>query len=106
MQDPRSLVALLVGALVFAVLVIGLILFFSIFQHWMRAVMSGGRVTIFDILGMRIRGSPPSLLIDAYSALRARDVNVSIGKVERVYIANKGRIQTADDLADLVQGGG
>ncbi|MFO0952166.1 MAG: hypothetical protein U0835_13655 [Isosphaeraceae bacterium] len=65
--------------------------------------MSGGEVTVFDILGMRLRNNPPKLLIDAYLSLKTQGVDVSIGDVERAYIVHKARVQDSGDLVEAVR---
>ena len=52
-----SIVALLAVLFVAAV-------FALLFVPWMRAFMSGGRMDI-QLLGMRLRGTPPALIVDA-----------------------------------------
>jgi uncharacterized protein YqfA (UPF0365 family) len=84
------------------VILLGVLFAFAVFRPWLRVLLSGGKVSIFDILGMRLRGNPPSLLIDAYLALLMSNQDMSIAKVERVYIANKSRILFADDIVRFV----
>jgi uncharacterized protein YqfA (UPF0365 family) len=95
-------VFLMIGLGLFAVM---LVLFLAVARPWLRAKMTGGRVSVFDILGMQLRGSPPALLIEAYQTLLMQGVKVSIGQVERDYIANRERVATAGDLAQIVREG-
>ncbi|GIW92137.1 MAG: hypothetical protein KatS3mg110_0178 [Pirellulaceae bacterium] len=80
-----------------------LMVFGLVFPPWMRALVRGTPVSVFDIIGMRLRGSPPLLLIDAYSTLRHDDYSVTIGQVERAYLGARNRITTSDDLVELVK---
>ena len=84
------------------VLVLGLLFVVAVFRPWLRVLLSGGKVSAIEILAMRLRGNPPSLLIDAYLALLMSDSTVPIARVERIYVANKSRILFADDLVRLV----
>jgi uncharacterized protein YqfA (UPF0365 family) len=77
---------------------------------FIKASVSGASVSVANIVGMRLRGNPPSLLIDSLIALRASDVDVSMGAVERVYTANKndlrqlgGRQRRVEELSRLVR---
>jgi uncharacterized protein YqfA (UPF0365 family) len=93
---------------VFAFVAVGffallLVCFLAVARPWLRAKMTGGRASIFDIIGMRLRGSPPSLLIDAYQSLLVQGVEAGLGEVERAYIVNRGRVATADDLVQIVR---
>ena len=72
-------------------------------RPWLRALMYGTPVSVFDVLGMRLRGNPPVLLIDAYIALHRAGVSVTIRDVETVYVDNRNRISTSDSLVELVQ---
>lgn len=72
-------------------------------RPWQHAFFSGASVPLPQIIGMRLRGNPPILLIDAYILLRKADVNVQIGYVEVVYIENKNGIDSPEKLAELVK---
>jgi uncharacterized protein YqfA (UPF0365 family) len=69
---------------------------------WMRVLLTGGRASIFSIIGMRLRGSPVPLILDAYLALVQKGKSVTLAQVESAYIANRGRIFTAADLLGLM----
>ncbi len=58
---------------------------------------------VIGIVGMRLRGNPPMLLIDAFIKLRKIPVDTSIQEVEVVYIRNKTQASTSDALVKLVQ---
>ena len=97
-DQPSFILGVFVGA--------GLILTFHfimfILTPWRKALTSGAPVPLLCIVGMRLRGNPPMLLIDAYIKLRKMGVDVSIAIVEVVYITNKGKARTPDILATLV----
>jgi hypothetical protein len=69
---------------------------------WMRVFLTGGRASIVGIIGMRLRGSPVPLILDAYLALVQKGQRVTLAQVESAYIANRGRIFTAADLLGLL----
>jgi hypothetical protein len=52
---------------------------------------------------MRLRGTPPSLIIDAYIALQKRGRSVGTAIVETVYLANPSSAMTPGDLVELVE---
>jgi uncharacterized protein YqfA (UPF0365 family) len=106
MQNTDSVLVLLGAAVVVAIVFAAFVVFYvSVLRFWIRAKMSGGRVSVFEILGMQFRGNPPSLLVDAYVALLMQGVETSIGDVERTYIAHRTQVADAADLARIVRAG-
>jgi uncharacterized protein YqfA (UPF0365 family) len=81
------------------------VFYVSVLRFWIRAKMSGGRVSVIEILGMQFRGNAPSLLVDAYLALLMQGVQTSIGDVERTYIAHRIQVGDAGDLERIVREG-
>ena len=75
----------------------------SMARPWLRAMMSGAPVSLISILGMRLRGTPPNLVIDAYIQLRMRGNETGLADVERQYIAQQQRVRSSGDLVDLVE---
>ena len=72
-------------------------------RPWVRAAFYGTPISMLSVIGMRMRGNPPTLLIDAYSALRRASINTSISDVESVYIDSRTRVKSATDLVALVK---
>ena len=108
MNDPNFNavigVVMSIVALVFWILVAAL--FATLFMPWMRAFLSGAPVMIIQLLGMRLRGVPPKMIVDALIMLVHRghphDANRS-RLAESVYLAQRVRIQSPDQLADMVE---
>lgn len=69
---------------------------------WLRARFSGAPVSMMQIMGMRLRGHPSNLLIDAYIALIQAGEKISIDEVESAYMANIYQV-TDIDTDTLVQ---
>ncbi len=88
---------------VFALIVIAVVVL--VLRPWLRAFLHGTPVALVQIVAMRLRGNPPSILIDAYIALKRASVSTTIGEVENAYIDAKNRIVTSDDLVELVKAG-
>jgi uncharacterized protein YqfA (UPF0365 family) len=74
----------------------------TVARGWRHAYFAGAPVGWPMILGMRLRGSPPTLIVDAYVALRKRDRTASVADVEATYLARRGGETDARELADLV----
>jgi uncharacterized protein YqfA (UPF0365 family) len=81
---------------------LSLIVFFLTIRFWIRAILCGVRVSIGQIIAMRLRGNPPGLIIDTIFTLGGRGIATTAAKVESVYIENRGQILTPSQLADLV----
>lgn len=73
----------------------------AVFGPWAKALCSGAGVPLGAIVGMRLRGTNTRLMIDAYSRLKIRNKKVSLEKLETIYITNKDRIRSAEDLIDM-----
>lgn len=100
MPNELAIVALVVGVIFFFVMAALTLL---LFRPWLRGLLSGAPVTALRILGMRLRGTPANLLVDAYVQLRARGREIAIGEVERQYLAHRQRVRETIHLVDLVE---
>ena len=78
-------------AVVLVVLGIGVLILLFIFFHfigvWVRALMSGARVKVAQLIGMSLRKVPPSLIVDARIRLVKAGLNVSTDFLEAHYLA-------------------
>jgi uncharacterized protein YqfA (UPF0365 family) len=96
-----------VGAIVAIVLLIvvlfAFVLTLTTFRPWFRAFLYGTPVLATDVIAMRLRGNPPTLLVDAYITLQRAGITATIKDVENAYIDNRNRILTSDDLVQLVK---
>jgi uncharacterized protein YqfA (UPF0365 family) len=72
------------------------------FRVWVRGLLGGVRVSLPDVVGMRLRRTPAGLVVDALLTLKYRGVEASTAEVESAYIAHKGQPFTPTELADLV----
>lgn len=100
MEQP--LLLLLVVSIV-AMPLIMLAIMVWVLRPWLRAFLHGTPVTVFDVIGMRLRGNRASLLVDAYILLRRAGIPATIRDVETLYIDNKFQIETPQDLIELVK---
>jgi|GEM_PF-2776875 len=77
-----------------------------IFFPWFRCFLCGAPLSMVNLLGMYLRGSPVKLLTDAHIGLvqsgkspRAFRMN----EIEAKYLASPGRIFTAEDLMNAMR---
>jgi len=104
--NNMAVVALIGAVLVLFVLLIMVAIFASSLGPWMRGFFSGVPVSIIQILGMRLRGVPPRLIVDALVTLvhRGHPYDRTLSRhAESLYLAQRGLIQSPEHLADLVE---
>jgi uncharacterized protein YqfA (UPF0365 family) len=98
--DPASFIA---GLVVGAVLAAFALLFLRILTVWLQAITSGVALPLGYLMGMRFRGSPAKLVVEAQIALAKRGRPTTIDLVEAVYLGNRSRVRNEQDLVALVE---
>ncbi|MCX7819280.1 MAG: flotillin-like protein FloA [Kiritimatiellae bacterium] len=91
----------IVVLLVVPLVILGIVLislFFYFLKVWVRAVMSGARVSLFNLLGMKLRGVPPTLIVDARIRAVKAGLNVSTEELEAHYLAGGNVINVVQAL--------
>ncbi|MBN1557714.1 MAG: flotillin-like FloA family protein, partial [Lentisphaerae bacterium] len=70
------------------ILIISLIgIFFYFLGVWIRALMSGARVSILSLVGMKLRRVPPALIVDARIRLIKAGLNLDTDQMEAHFLA-------------------
>jgi uncharacterized protein YqfA (UPF0365 family) len=98
----NAIIPVIVGVVALLLFVL-MVVFFSILRLWVRAMMSGVSVPVLHIVGMRFRGNPAQLLIDAYILLSKEGVQTTLGETEYVFVQNRNRVRIPEDLVRLVK---
>ncbi|MDD3154458.1 MAG: flotillin-like protein FloA [Victivallaceae bacterium] len=80
-------VGLLVLLIVVFCIVAWLFLIFIPVRHWIAAVFAGVRVSIFSLIGMRLRRVPPQLIVDALIQARKAGIPVTSDVLEAHFLA-------------------
>jgi uncharacterized protein YqfA (UPF0365 family) len=84
-------VIIILGVLLLIVLLVLLGVFVSYFRLWIRAVMTGARITIFDLLGMTFRHVRPSVIVQtkvmAVQAGLTDEMGITSRSLEAHYLA-------------------
>ena len=88
------IVGVAVTFLAFVVLGVG----FLIVRPWFMLKLAGGRGSLLQIVGMRLRGTPVSMIVEAYTALLHSGETLHLRDVESTYIAQRGKIINVQDL--------
>ena len=89
------------GVLFFILGVIILIfvgIFFYFLRVWVRAAMSGASVTLWNLLGMKLRGIAPTLIVDARIRSVKAGLGISTDMLEAHYLAGGDVINVVNAL--------
>ncbi len=78
------------------VVVILLSLFFYFLKVWVRAWMSGAYISLLNLLGMKLRNVPPTLIVDARIRAVKAGMELSSDQLEAHYLAG-------GDIINVVQ---
>lgn len=70
---------------------------------WRKAKFSGISIPLAGIVGMRLRGTPPDLIVDAAVAVEKRGFAAPWMQVEAVYLAQGNARMDSHELAALVE---
>lgn len=74
---------------------------YLVVSPWLRALLSGAQVPLLDIVGMRLRGTRATLLINIYISLRHSGYNVSLHELEALYLQHRYDVRDPHDLFDV-----
>jgi uncharacterized protein YqfA (UPF0365 family) len=86
------------GALLAIGFLILLFVFFYFLKVWIRAWMSGARVSLFNLLGMKLRRVPPTLIVDARIRLVKAGLDLDTDPLEAHYLAGGNVINVVQAL--------
>lgn len=82
-MNPGIVVLVVIGIIVLALLTV----FLHFIGVWVRALMSGARVSLWSLVGMRLRRIPPALIVDARISLVKAGLQLSTNELEAHYLA-------------------
>ncbi len=89
-----TVVMAILGLLVVAFLIV----FLNFLGVWIRALMSGAKVTLGSLIGMKLRRVPPSLIVDARIRLIKAGLGLSTDELEAHYLAGGDVINVVNAL--------
>jgi len=87
---------LLILAAIVAFIILGV--FFYFIKVWVRALMSGARVPILSLVGMKLRHVPPLLIVDARIRLIKAGLTLETDPLEAHYLAGGDVINVVNGL--------
>lgn len=104
--DAMALVAVVISLVLLIVILVFAGVMLMIFAPWMRGFLSGAPVSAIQLLGMRLRGVPARMIVDAVVTLvhRGHPFDGSVYRLaESTYLAQRGLIRDSTQLAEMVE---
>jgi uncharacterized protein YqfA (UPF0365 family) len=87
--------AIAIGAIVVLAFIV---IFLNFLGVWIRALMSGARVSLWSLIGMKLRRVRPSLIVDARIRIIKAGLNLSTNDLEAHYLAGGDVINVVNAL--------
>jgi uncharacterized protein YqfA (UPF0365 family) len=97
--DPVVL-AVVIGIALFLAGILAVL--FPLLRLWIQAHLTHVRVSLLDLVGMKIRRTPPELIIRAAITLMQRNLDVPVVEIEACYLGHRDSVKNAMELATLV----
>jgi uncharacterized protein YqfA (UPF0365 family) len=85
----------LIGGVILLVGVFFLIVFFSFLRLWIQCFLTGARISIWDLIGMKLRNVDYAMIVRQKIALVQAGVKVSTGEMEAHYLSRGNVPKTA-----------
>jgi uncharacterized protein YqfA (UPF0365 family) len=86
MPDARLLLTLIVAVLALIVFVAIFFIALGYFRLWMQGIMAGVQVSLFDLIGMKLRKIDAPLVLKCLILARQSGVDVSVADLQRAYL--------------------
>ena len=77
----------LILLLVIGIIIVGFIIYMIPVRHWIAAMFSGVPISIFSLVGMRLRRVPPTDIVDAMIQARKAGIDIRTDVLEAHYLA-------------------
>ena len=77
----------MIGIVIVAIIFIGILLSFVPVMLWISALAAGVRISIFTLVGMRLRRVTPSRVVNPLIKAHKAGINVTINQLESHYLA-------------------
>jgi uncharacterized protein YqfA (UPF0365 family) len=91
----------MVQFLIGLVVIVGIIfagIFFYFLNIWIKAVAAGAHISIFNLLGMKLRGIPPALIVNAKIMVVKAGLQIETSELEAHYLARGNVMQVVQAL--------
>lgn len=101
-MDPLIIGAIALGAIV---LLVALIVVLSFITTYVRALVAGARVSLLNLIFMRLRGVPYKLIVDARIMSVKAGIDLSSDQIETHYLAGGDVINATQGLINAQKAG-
>lgn len=88
----------IVVAVVIVIVLIVVFVFLSFLKVWLRALVSGAHISLLNLVGMKLRGVAPRLIVDARIASLKAGLEVDSDLMEAHYLAGGNLIRVIESL--------
>jgi uncharacterized protein YqfA (UPF0365 family) len=78
---------MVLGGIAFVIVAIILVIFFGFFRLWVQALFTGARVSVVDLIGMKLRNVDYGMIVRQKIALVQAGVKVGNEELEALYLA-------------------
>jgi uncharacterized protein YqfA (UPF0365 family) len=86
---------LILGIVILLVAIFFLVVFFSFVRLWIQSLLTGARITIWDLVGMKLRNVDYAMIVRQKIALVQAGVKLSTQDLEAHYLARGNVPKTA-----------
>ena len=73
--------------IMFCIMLVPLLIFGPLIRLWMMCTMSGAQITLFQLVGMKLRRSPVKHLCELYIMSTQAGLGIKLTQIERAYRA-------------------
>jgi uncharacterized protein YqfA (UPF0365 family) len=89
---------MIVAAVLALLALVFVFIFLYFLKVWVRALMSGARVSLFNLVGMKLRKVPPTLIVDARIRAVKAGLHIDTDAMEAHYLAGGNIINVVQAL--------
>src|SRR3989442_9467983 len=93
--DPQNVWIFVVAGIALLILLFMLILFFSFVRLYIQSLLTGAKIGIFDLIGMKLRNVDYAMIVRQKIALVQAGVKVTTGDLESHFLARGNVPKTA-----------
>jgi uncharacterized protein YqfA (UPF0365 family) len=86
------------ASIVAVILLVIVFIFLSFLKIWLRALVAGAHVTLVNLVGMKLRGVPPRLIVDASIAGLKAGLDIDTDSMEAHFLAGGNVITVIEAL--------
>lgn len=90
--------ATFVFVIIGVIVIVAATIVFSFFSVWLRAMLAGAPVGMLNLIAMKLRSVPGSLIVDARITAKKAGIDIAIDNIEAHYLAGGNVVPTVQAL--------